>query len=220
MALLPIAAAPAARAQGGQPIHMVRYVEVMPDAKGQVPAMLKQLAEASRKEAGVMRFEVLQRTAPSSQFVIIDTWKDQQALDAHLASAHAKQFMDQIKPLLISPIDSRDCTALDMSPAPEGRIRRGRRYVVTHVDVGPPNKDKAIEAMKVLAAASRKDNGNVRYDVLSQNVRNMNHFEVIEVWRTQRDDDAHEIAAHTKDFRTTLTPLSGALYDQRWYRPL
>lgn len=218
--LLPLASAPPARAQDNQSVYMVRYIEVMPDAKKQVPPLLKQLAEASRKEAGATRFEVLQRNSPSSQFVILEVWKDQQALDAHLAAAHVKQFLDQVQPLLIAPIDDRPCTALDISAPPQGRTRRGGRYVVTHVDVGPPSKDKGIDALKTLAAASRKDDGNIRFDVLAQNVRNMNHFEVVELWRNQKADDAHEIAAHTKDFRTTLAPLSGALYDQRWYRPL
>jgi quinol monooxygenase YgiN len=47
-----------------------------------------------------------------------------------------------------------------------------------------------------------------------------NHFTVVEVWKDQRSNDAHELAAHTRAFRSALTPITGALYDQRWYRPL
>ena len=201
-------------------LHIVRYIDVMPEARRLVPRMLQSLAEQSGKEAGVVRFEVLQRTSPANQFATIEEWKDQQALDAHMAAAHTKQFLDQIAPLLIAPIDTRMCSALDVSPPPQGRTRRGRRYVVSHVDVGPPTKDKAVEALKALAAASRQEEKNIRFDVLGQNVRNGNHFEVVEVWRNQRANDEHEVAAHTKDFRKTLAPLTGALYDQRWYRPL
>ena len=39
-------------------------------------------------------------------------------------------------------------------------------------------------------------------------------------WKDQASDDAHEIAAHTKQFRDALGPLTGALYDQRWYTAL
>jgi len=47
-----------------------------------------------------------------------------------------------------------------------------------------------------------------------------NHFEVVEVWRDQKSDNAHELAAHTKEFRVKLAPVIGALYDQRWYKAL
>jgi quinol monooxygenase YgiN len=43
---------------------------------------------------------------------------------------------------------------------------------------------------------------------------------MVEVWKDQRSNDAHELAAHTRAFRAALTPITGALYDQRWYRPL
>jgi len=47
-----------------------------------------------------------------------------------------------------------------------------------------------------------------------------NHFTVVEVWKNKHSNDAHELAAHTRAFRGALTPITGALYDQRWYRPL
>ena len=37
---------------------------------------------------------------------------------------------------------------------------------------------------------------------------------MIEVWRDQKAADAHEIGAHTKDFRKVLGSATGALYDQ------
>ena len=43
---------------------------------------------------------------------------------------------------------------------------------------------------------------------------------MVEAWSDQAADDAHEIAAHTKEFRAALGPLTGALYDQRWYKAL
>jgi quinol monooxygenase YgiN len=218
-AVLALATAPAS-AQSGGAVHIVRYIDVAPDSRLVVPRLLKALADESLKEAGAVRFEVVQRTAPASQFATIEEWKDQQSLDAHMGAARTKQFLDQMGQYLIAPIDTRTCAALDVVPPPEGRIRRGRRYIITHVDVNPPTKDQAIEALKTLAAASRKEEENIRFDVLAQNVRSGNHFELIEIWRNQKADDAHEIAAQTKDFRKTLAPLTGALYDQRWYRPL
>src|SRR5215510_11561473 len=107
--LIPLTATPPARAQNDPTIHMISYIDVAPAAKDQAAALLRPLAEASRKDAGNMLFQILQRTAPAHQFVILATWKDQQALDAHSAAAHSKQFRSQTEPLLIGPIDDRLC---------------------------------------------------------------------------------------------------------------
>src|SRR5882672_11509190 len=85
LALAPLAAMSSARAQdaGNPTMYTVNYIEATPAARTAVVAMLKQLADASRKETGALRFEVLQRLVPSHHFAILEVWKDQQALDAH-----------------------------------------------------------------------------------------------------------------------------------------
>ncbi len=216
MAFAPLAATPA-NAQEDPSIHMVTYIEVEPAAQGQTTTLLRQLADASRKDAGLIRFEILQRRAPSRQFVILERWKDQQAFDAHIATAHHKQFRESVTPHLIAPIDDR--FSLPTLIGPSQPVRSGVVYVVTHVDVPGPVRDKGLAALTALSGPSRKDAGNLRFDVVHQKNRT-NHFTMIEVWKDQRSNDAHELAAHTRAFRNALTPITGALYDQRWYRPL
>ena len=46
------------------------------------------------------------------------------------------------------------------------------------------------------------------------------HFTAVEVWEDQKAADAHELTAHAKEYRATLTSMIGALYDQRFYKPL
>jgi quinol monooxygenase YgiN len=217
MTIMPLALAPQASAQEDTTGHMVTYVEVAPAAKAQAATLLKELAAASKQDAGLLRFEILERTAPSNQFVIIEAWKDEAALTAHAATAHAKQFRDKMQPHLIAPIDDRLSVVTTVSPI--AAATGAGLYVVTHVDVGPPNRDKIIVALKALSDPTRKDKGNIRFDVLQQKTRT-NHFTVVEAWSDQAANDAHEIAAHTKEFRGALGPLTGALYDQRWYKPL
>ncbi len=60
------------------------YIDVAPAARGTAVDALRKLAIASRKDDGNMRFEVLQRVAPSNQFAIVAIWKDQKAYEAHL----------------------------------------------------------------------------------------------------------------------------------------
>ena len=66
---------------------------------------------------------------------------------------------------------------------------------------------------------SRKEAGVVRFEVLQQ-VSRPNHFSVVEIWKDNKAYDAHITAEHTRNFRERLTPMSGALYDERLYKAL
>jgi quinol monooxygenase YgiN len=210
-------AAPSARAED-TPVYVVSYIEVAPAGRNAALGPLRQLATASRKDDGNTRFEILERTAPSYQFVIVSSWKDQRAYDAYVAAAHYKEFRDKIKAQLISAIDDRTHTGLEIA-ADGAKGAPGAVFVVTHVDVPPPSKDNCIAALKTLAAESRKEAGSARFDVFQQGSR-PNHFTVVEIWKSQAGYDAHIVTAHTKAFRDRLTPMSGALYDERLYHAI
>ena len=214
--LIPLAATPPARAQNDPTIHMISYIDVAPAAKDQAAALLRPLAEASRKDAGNMLFQILQRTAPAHQFVIVATWKDQQAVDAHEAAAHYKQFRSQLATHLIGPVDDRLCIPTFVAAQKPGDASV---YVVTHVDVPGIHRDKVMPALDALAQHSRKEAGNLRFDVSYQKTRT-NHFTVMETWKDQAANDTHELTIHTREFRNVLTPITGALYDQRWYKAM
>ena len=217
LALIVPAGAGAARAQAADPtVYMVRYIEVAPASQAEGAALIKKLAEASRKEAGAVRFEVVERTSPANQFVTFEIWKDQAALDAHAAAAH-KQFLDAAQPLLIAPVDDRPCAAIDVAPVQA--TATGAIYAVTHVDVAPPNTDAGIALLKAVAGPSRKEAGNLAFNAMQQTARK-NHFEVVEIWADQKAEDAHETNAATKDYRAKVQPLLGAHYDRRWYKQL
>jgi len=218
MVLLPIASMQTTYAQDNA-VYVVSYIDVAPAARGMATSLLRQLASASRKDEGNMRFDILQRAAPSNQFAIVAIWKDQKAYDAHLAASHTKEFREKIKPQLISAIDDRVHTGMEIAATPAGKNGRGAVVVVTHVDVPPPKKDECIAALKTLVADSRKDAGSVRFDVFQQGNR-PNHFAVVEIWKSQSAYEAHITAVSTKKFRDQLTPMSGALYDERLYRAI
>jgi quinol monooxygenase YgiN len=217
LGLLVPAGATAARAQAAadSTIYVVRYIEVAPGSEAQGAVLAKKLADASRKEAGVVLFDVMQRAQPVSQFATFEVWKDQAALDAHTAAAH-KQFLEAAQSILIAPVDDRPCVSIDVAPAspPAGAV-----YAITHVDVAPPNTDPGIALLKTVAGPTRKEGGNLAFDALQQTARK-NHFEVVEIWSDQKAEDAHEAGAATKDYRTKVQPLLGAHYDRRWYKSL
>src|SRR5438093_1312332 len=107
MTIMPFALAPQASAQEDSTSHMITYIEVNPAAKAQATALLKELAAASKQDAGLLRFELLERTAPSNQFVIVEAWKDEAALNAHAGAAHTKEFRATLGPLTGALYDQR-----------------------------------------------------------------------------------------------------------------
>jgi quinol monooxygenase YgiN len=195
--------------------YTVTYVEVVPPSTAQGVALLRQYGEASRKDAGAVRVEVLQRIDRPNQFTVLAAWTEQKAFEAHQAAPSTKEFHAKLQPLLASPNDLRLHHGLSVVAAstasPTGAV-----YVVTHVDVIPPRKDDAVAALKQLAEDSRKDAGHVRFDVVQQTNR-PNHFTVVEVWTDRKAFDAHGMASPTKRFRDQLAPMSGSLYDERLY---
>jgi quinol monooxygenase YgiN len=71
------------------------------------PAVLRRLAEMSRKEKGNIRFDVLQNAKRPNHFTVLETWQSQDALDAHAIAAHTREYRDTIQVVLGSPLDER-----------------------------------------------------------------------------------------------------------------
>lgn len=208
-----------ARAQDAA-AFIVTYIEVAPSEKSKAAKLLRELRDASRKEEGSARFEILQRMDRQHHFAILEAWKDQKAQEAHAAAGHTKNFRNKLQPLQIAAYDERPHTALAVAPIErDAKTGRGAIYAVTHVDFIPPKKDEGIAALTALVEPSRKESGNLRFDVLQQTSR-PNHETVVEVWKNQRTLEAHAVSAHLKGFRDQLLPMSGSLYDERLYKAL
>ena len=92
-------------------------------------------------------------------------------------------------------------------------------YVVTHIDVTPNYSADTAAAVAKFAADSRKDPGCVRFEALRSTDR-MNHFELVEVWRTRADFEAHLGQQHSKQFREKIQPGLGSPFDERLYNAL
>ena len=52
--------------------------------------------DASRKDDGFVRFDLFEQVGRPGHFAIVETWRDQQALDAHASAAHAGRFRDTL----------------------------------------------------------------------------------------------------------------------------
>src|SRR5258708_39818714 len=72
-----------AQAPAGGTAYVVTYIEVVPSAQSETAGLLKQVATASRKEAGNQRYDIFQRIDRENQFVILEAWTDLKAAEAH-----------------------------------------------------------------------------------------------------------------------------------------
>jgi len=218
-----VAAAPVGPARAQAPAaesgnaYVVTYIEVAPDAKGDAAALLQAVAAASRKEAGNQRYDVLRRIDRDNQFAILEAWSELKAAEAHAGGEAFRQFREKLRPLQVSFYDERPSTGIAVAPARP--VGSDAVYVITHVDVTPPNKDACIGLLKQLADDTRTDRASVRFEAWQQNNR-ANHFTVTEIWTDRAAIDGHVAAPRTRDFRNRLGPMSGALYDERLYRSL
>jgi quinol monooxygenase YgiN len=106
---LSVGASPAGA--NGRAVSVVSHVDVAPNP--QVPVLLKNLADASRRDEGNVRFDVLQHTMRANHFTVVETWQSQKALDAHVAAAHTRQYRDELQPATGSPLDERVYKAIE-----------------------------------------------------------------------------------------------------------
>ena len=217
MALLALGFALATRANAANDVavYVVSYLEIMPPSTEEATALLRQYHEASRKDEGYVRLEVLQQRHRPDHFALVEVWKDQKTYEAHGIAVHTQRVREKLQPLRVSPYDERLHQGLATGSMPAASAT-GAVYVVTHADAIPPGKDEAILLLKQLAEASRNEEGNIRFEVLQQSSR-PNHCTIVEIWQDQKALEAHVMAAHTRHFREKFQPLSGSLYDERLY---
>lgn len=207
-------AAPPQPAPG--PRYIVTYVDVAPAAEAQALALLKGYRDASRREDGNVRADILQQVGRPGQFIVIEEWRDDAAFKAHRGAAHVTQFHEKLAPHRITAYDERVHT--NYAVAAHAAVPANAVFVVTHVDVVPNGLPRAREALNSQVEHTRKESGVLRFDIL-QGAR-MNHFTVVEVWRDDRAREAHITAAHSRSYRETLrdTAIDGSPYDERLYR--
>jgi|SRR5690348_3170848 quinol monooxygenase YgiN len=198
------------------PVYIVTYFDVAPTAAQQTAAIARQYADASHKEDGNVGFEAFEEIGRPNRFAILEAWRDKKASDAHNAGPVATASRDKLQPLMIGGFGVRPHSTLSVAAA-KGQAPPEAVYVLTHVDVFPVHKDQAVELVKAQADAARKDDGNMRYDVVQWD-GHPNHFTLVEIWRDRKAFDASVTAPHNKEFRDKLTPLEGALYDERLYQ--
>jgi quinol monooxygenase YgiN len=106
IALLALASSAVLSAQDAR-IYVVTHVDVLPNYAADATKLLKEYAADSRKDQGSVRFELLGQLSRKNHFTIVSVWENQTAFDAHLETAHTREFRGKLQPMLGSPFDER-----------------------------------------------------------------------------------------------------------------
>jgi len=191
------------------------YVEVAPAEATRVAAALKEYRRAAMNAIGALRIDVLQQIGRDNHFAIYESWRDNAALEGHRSAAETRKLEQVLQAARVSPMDERLLTPVGLPSATASGT--GSIYVVTHADSVPPQRDAAEAALKDLTVRARQEPGNAIFLVTVQPNRN-NHFTIFELWKDEKALDGHAVAEHTKKFRDTFGPFSGALFDERIYK--
>ena len=196
-------------------VHIVSYLEVAPSGVTPALKVLAQIADWAHAATGYQEFEVLRRIEPAHHFAIVETWRDAAAWQAHGMAVESRDLKNALGAHVVGPIDQRSHHALAVAPA--RLIDDAAIFVVTHVDVVPPQKDAGVPMVAAFAASARAAAGNLRFDALQQADR-ANHMTLVEVWADLGALEAYGVATPTREFRDQLVAMSGSPYDARAYR--
>lgn len=192
--------------------YAVSYVETAAASAKDAATALRAYRDATTRLDGCTNVETFEQIGRPGHWVILETWRDQKAFDARDAGVQ-QRLIDGTKAIRVSGLDQRPYKTISVAPA--RAAGSGAVSVVAHVDVAP---NPAVAPMLTkLAQASRQEAGNLRFDVLQHTMR-ANHFTVIETWRDQAALDAHATAAHTRQYRDDVLPLTGSPLDERTFK--
>ncbi len=103
----------AEKAGSGRAVYVLTHVDVIPTFKDPGTAIVKELAETSRKDAGNLRFDALTQGNRANHMTLVEAWADRTALDDHIVAAHVKKFRDALGPMSGSLYDERLYALID-----------------------------------------------------------------------------------------------------------
>jgi len=67
------------------------YIEEMKD-------LLKTMVQASKDEKGCLLYDIFQFKAKPEEFLVVESWEDEEALEGHKNSSHYKHYKANFEP--------------------------------------------------------------------------------------------------------------------------
>ena len=108
------AAQPSGTGPGGGNLYVVTHVDIAATAGklAEATELVRQYAEDSRKDPGIVRFDLVQLDGHPNHFLFYEIWQTRKAFDTHLKAEHTRRFREKLQPMLGSPFRERLHTRL------------------------------------------------------------------------------------------------------------
>src|SRR5262249_27284113 len=94
---------PAAKAA----VYVLTHVDVVPASKDDCMALLKGMSADTPKDAGNLRYDVLQQQNRPNHFTVVETWVDAEGVDGHDMAGHTRAFREKLAPIAGALYDAR-----------------------------------------------------------------------------------------------------------------
>jgi quinol monooxygenase YgiN len=109
----PLSVGPLDAVHSGAAVAIVTHVDVIPPQRENATALVKQLAEDSRRDGGNLRFEAVTQVNRQNHFTLIEVWRDRQSAEAHSMAVHTRTFREKLAPASGALYDERLYSVLD-----------------------------------------------------------------------------------------------------------
>jgi (4S)-4-hydroxy-5-phosphonooxypentane-2,3-dione isomerase len=88
-------------------VYVLTHVDLTREHIDDGSALLQAMRADSTKEAGNLRYDVLQQANRSNHFTVVEEWTSMSALEAHAAAAHTRAFRQALLPMQGALYDER-----------------------------------------------------------------------------------------------------------------
>ncbi|MBS7348647.1 MAG: antibiotic biosynthesis monooxygenase [Comamonas sp.] len=93
-------------------LHVLATFVARPDTVEQLRPLLLSLVEPIRQDPGCTRCHLVSNNADGTEFVFVEEWLDEPALERHLSDAFIAGVVQQAAPLLAQPLTLHRYTSL------------------------------------------------------------------------------------------------------------
>ena len=103
-------------------IHVVTYLDLLPNQAGPGRVLLVQQTLAERSQRGCRSSELLQEQGRSNHFLLVEAWGDGASLESYRATPEYLAFRTALQPAIGSPLDERRAQQIT-PPKAEGALK-------------------------------------------------------------------------------------------------
>lgn len=191
----------------GEPEIMIfGMIRLSDDSVDRFLPMFRAHAERSRQEPGNMAFDVFRPEDGSAMLLFVERWRDQAAIDSHMAEPSLAVIHGAMQELGAQPLPVSILRQMPPSGTPDRRAPASpsdSRNVLVSLRIKPEGEGAFLDAWRELVPYSRNAKGNAVLE-LYRDTEAPNHYFLFERWDDVARHEAVLAAAEVKAFEAVL----------------